>query len=219
MQIGKAQIIGSLYYLLLFLAWVGCCVSFGSGLHTWSPDDSYHLTGSVTFKWNQPSGGGISSNSYSDTDQLSKCDGGGKGFVAMQVFAFLSLMPLLIFTLLRFTGKYTIVPVFQTVDKLLLLEVVLNASALFWYFLAVCIWGGTCYKATKDLTGSVTATGYAYVVLCFFFMIFTFVISFFVLKMKDLQLGASNTTTSGRYNEDGTPAPGMSQPMAEHEQY
>jgi len=222
MQIGKAQIIGSLYYLLLFLAWVGCCVSFGSELHYWSPGSSFNLN-TVSFKYNKVTGGLSDSYSNFNTDalNLSKCDGGGKGFVAMQVFAFLCLMPLLILTLLRFTGRYAIIPVFQSIDKLLLFEVVLNASALFWYFLAVCIWGGTCYSATKDLDGSVTATGFAYVVLCFFFMIFNFVISFFVLKMKELQLGGDTSagSNSTRFNESGLPPPGTSQPMTDHEQY
>jgi len=181
-----------------FLTWVGCCVGFGGVLSTAT------LSGfNAEFTYLKVSYG---SNSYAfDSIEvsglgISDCAGSGKGMVAMLVFAFFALTPALALYLLRIVNQW----ILGFGEKASLqIEAVLHAAALFFYFLAVCIYGGGCFSniRSSNYFKDVAGTGFGYIIFCFFVQIYLFVIAIMSTR-KPLQVslfGSSSSASDGHY--------------------
>lgn len=171
-----AKWLNGLFLLFTFLCWVCCCVQFGGVLAT----GSMNIGGKVNIKvyWNKyvgSAGGNTNTISWDSpncaVNFCSKCASGGKGLIAMQVFAFLGLTASMFMTVSRMMGWH--VGFLAPARKSVFFELVLNFVNTFWFFLSVCIWGGTCFSALNGFAGlEVHGTGFAYLIVCFFFILF-----------------------------------------------
>jgi len=126
----------------------------------------------------------VSYSSMSGTCQT-KCLSGGQGLVAMAVFAFLTLMFSLTLIVLRMMSREHMVPMIgERKDRYFRAELAAAFMTTFFFFLMSVIWGGTCYNCTTSLStaSSASATGFAFVCVCEFFMIAVCVLLYFIRK-------------------------------------
>lgn len=195
--LSPAKVLNIFFLLFNFLAWVACCVSFG-GVLAKSTTESALLGGSIDGKWywNRVETDFTTLN-FSDDDcdlvmvaDCSKCRSGGRGLIAMQVFAFLGLLAVLVLSLIRVLG--VAVSALEPTRRILFWEVALTGLNTFFFFLSVCIWGGTCFHEIEKIDDTkVTGTGFGYVIACFFFLIFNLVIIWNIRGDSSTHLGSS----------------------------
>lgn len=123
-------------------------------------------------------------------DYCSKAKNGGRGFLAMQIFAFIGLTITIFFTLVRILGIS--ISSLEPTRKVLFGELVLTALNTFLFFLSVCIYGGTTFHEVGSTEGySVTGTGFGFTICCFFFLIFGTVIIYIIRGDSSTHLGSS----------------------------
>ena len=90
--------------------------------------DHYKLEGYDSVKF---------SDSACSDDYCGDCKTGGQALVAFQVFAFLALTPILLFSVLRILGIS--ISCLEPTRKSLAMEFGLTIWTTFWFFLAVCV--------------------------------------------------------------------------------
>jgi len=125
-------------------------------------------------------------------DSCSKCSSGGKGLLVMMIFSFLGLLPVMLLTLVRITGTH--LQFLEPTRKVLFFEFLLTGITTFWFFLGICIFGGTCFQALRTISGlsvSVTGTGFGYTIACFFFLIINLVLIYTIRNDSSLHLGSN----------------------------
>ena len=189
-----AKVLNLLCLLCTFLAFVGCCVGFAGGLFTVSfpaGDGTAHWTFFQSYlqtEANRIEYSGAQCNG--DVESLcNSCKNGGRGFLATQVIAFIVLLGLLACTTLRVAGGVAIHALAHPAHSLLL-ESWSALLACLAYFLGVVVWGSSCYKsaqATDDWT--VHMTGFAFTILCFFFLFIELLLLWAIRKDHALHLG------------------------------
>lgn len=179
------------YVLLQFLAWVACCVAFGAPLF----NTSLRNYGSFVGYWDHIDG--AMSYGYpafnTGTNIATDCDGGGKGFIAMMVFAFLLLLPSMALSILRIFGKEDIFPFIQSRLQCVNIELGLIGLGVFFQFLAIVIFGGACFHPIQVSASSIQATGFAYIIVAWFFLIFALLLALYMRRnMPDSASSASS---------------------------
>lgn len=207
---GTAKLVNFSVLLIILMAWIGCAVGFGADLAKFS-------TGPFDVKvyQNKLTSNAPTDISFSDIG-VGGCDGGGKGFVAMLVFAFLALLVAFPITFARLAGFSF--PKVDSMEQSLNLEFILVSVAGFFYFLAVCIWGGACFTKIRDLDGvsGVTGTGFGYVIFCFFVVLIAAVLLFLEKGNSNWQVGSgsgsgrSGTIGGSDYDPHADPQAGYS---------
>jgi hypothetical protein len=122
-------------------------------------------------------------------DFCSKCQSGGRGLVALQVFAFLGLTAVLFLTTVRMLGSA--ISFLEPTRKSLLLEFGLTVLNTFWFFLSVAVYGGTCFTAVRNQeTAHPTGTGFGFLIACFFFLVLNVFIGWALRKDASTHLGS-----------------------------
>jgi len=199
-------VLNALAFVLMFVSWTATCAVFGGALHTTKitpvPTSPIVMKGStLTWYYNHvvmESGGLTVDTSYSSASTgpcASKCQSGGQGLVAMAVFAFLTLMFSLTLIVLRMMSREYVIPMIgERKDRYFRAELVAAFLTTFFFFLMSVIWGGTCYNCTTtaDAVSSSSATGFAFVCVCEFFMIAVCVLLYFIRKEE---LGQTEETS------------------------
>jgi len=199
------------YLVLLLATWIACCVIWGAELHKGSQSGV-----SFSFHYNFFSGGGTSTDydqCSSSSDFCKSCASGGKGAVAMSVFAWLGLTFNIILRMAFLAGKAPQIPKLgedmQLYNKV---ERVTNYVVTALWLLVIIIWGATCFQKTQGLSGisSVAPTGFVYVILCLFVMIGACVL----LNLIHNEIGTGNGAggNSGGATAARSGAPSSSQP-------
>lgn len=129
-----------------------------------------------------------------DSSRCSKCTSGGKGLIAMQVFAFIGLTFCLFFSFIRVLGVH--ISALEPTRKVLFFEFFATGNNALWFFLSVCVYGGTCFHAASGVANnSITGTGFGYIICCFFFLIFNAVIIYNIRSDSTTHLGSSAAGT------------------------
>ena len=106
------------------------------------------------------------------------------------MFAFIGLLAVLFLSLVRILGIS--ISKLEPTRKVLFWELALTASNLFFFFMSVCIYGGTCFHKVAGTDNiSVTGTGYGYTICCFFFLLFNFVIVYNIRSDSSTHLGSA----------------------------
>jgi len=205
---GTAKVINLTILLIILMAWIGCCVGFGADLAKVSE-------GGYDYKVYQNKVTGPIDASFSGFGGTEDCDGGGKGFVAMLVFAFLALLIVFPITFARIAGFNF--PKVDSMDQSLSYEFILVAISGLFYFLAVSIWGGACFTKLRNIEGaSVTGTGYGYVIFCFFAVLIAALLLFLQKGNSNWQIGSgsgngrSGTIGGSDYDPHADPQAGYS---------
>lgn len=187
----KARIINIVCLLCTFLACVGCCVGFagdmfavsfpaGDGVAHWSFYQSFLQTDANRIEFSGPN----CVWSFCDT-----CSSGGKGFLAMQIMAFVVLLALGAATTFRIAGGVAIIALSHPSHSLLLEGWACVAATVF-YFFSVVAFGSSCYHAAQGYPGfSVKITGFAFIILCFFLLFIQMVLLYFIRKSPSCHLG------------------------------
>lgn len=189
-----AKVYNGLFLLFQILAWISTCVAFG---------------GVLAVAKHTQLGGAIKINMYHDRLAFQgqtikygsdlcdneiipfcdKCNGGGKGFIAMSVFAFLCLLVSVPLTLSRMFGCS--LPRMEPTRKVLFFELVLTALTTLFFFLAICIFGGACFHAVSGAKDwSVTGTGFGFTIACFFLLVAALVLIYRIRGDSNTHLGA-----------------------------
>lgn len=168
--------------LLWLLVWIGTMVGFGAVLHQLTISGGGQSI-SLDFYWDKMKTVGYEfkyKDIPSETSFYNDVYRGGQAFVACLALNFIFYLVAGIIMVLRMLGKENAIPACAV--HALNGEIAMHALGVFWYFLAVAIYGGTVYKRTSDINEALlganplasvskTATGYAYVIVCFFFAI------------------------------------------------
>lgn len=197
----KAKVLNGFFFLFQLLSWIATCVSFGGALATASLEMP---GGGATVKlYHNRVGTDDGTVGYGDEACIfafcSKCESGGKGLIAMQVFAFICLLASMFLTGVRVLGIS--ISRLEPTRKVLFFELVLTGVNTLWFFLSVVVWGATCFSAVNsEKHWSVTGTGYGYVICCFLFLVFSCVIIYLIRTDSNTHLGSSGgdyTTDSG----------------------
>lgn len=97
---------------------------------------------SLVRRWDHYKMDGMDSVKFSDSDNCDsdycgKCKTGGQALIAFQVFAFLALTPILLFSVIRILGIS--LSFLEPTRKSLAMEFGLTCWTTFWFFLAVCV--------------------------------------------------------------------------------
>jgi len=202
-RIDRSKLLNVVAVVLLFLSWVATCVVFGGGLHTGTvllfPNGSVKFT----FYWNQLSTGS-NSLSYASDSQYQKCQSGGQGLLTFAVFAFLLLLVSLTLIILRLLHRAYLVPfIGDSKDRYLRTELVSASVISFFFFLLAVIWGGSCFTWTLNSAkfDSTTATGFAYICVCLFFMIAATVLLYYV-RRDEIVFGPDASLIGGARHPD-----------------
>lgn len=189
----KAKVLNSVFFLFNLLGFISCCIGFGSGLMT---SNTQMMGGSMkaTHYWNHLHVDGSDNIAYDSPDcALSfcdKCKTGGRGFIAMQVFAFLPLLVVLALSTIRILGLS--VSALEPTRKSLFVELVATAMSTFFFFLSVCVYGGTCFHAVGAFEGtSVVGTGFGFTIAVFFFLVINCVVLYNIRSDSSTHLGSS----------------------------
>ena len=125
--------------------------------------------------------------------------------MAMQSFAFLCVLPLLIITACRLAGISLHYVSVNNINDMMYLELLLSALTTWWLLLAVCIWGGGCYEKwgnNSSLTNLV-GTGFGFDIACFLFMIGVTAAFFLIWRNPDYQIGNEGTGAAATQPSDG----------------
>lgn len=208
----KAKVLNFLFVLFNVLAWICCCVQFGGKLlHV--TFNKHVLGGPKAFDiyWNYAvSDWNNQKIHFSDRDAAwcanndwcAKCDEGGKALIGMQSLAFIGLTVALFISVVRVFGSS--ISALEPTRKSLLTEFSLTAWSTFWFFLSVCVYGGTCFHAAtkEDRVNKVTGTGFGYLVACFFFLLVNLVIGFLIRKDPATHLGSGAGGVSTDYQQE-----------------
>jgi len=178
---------------LAFLAWVACDVSFGSVLFV-GQSHRTSVTDTEYFYHNRLESKGVV-RFYSDIDDVhfKKCSANGKGFVFVEVMAFLLLLAFFGFVGLRCTGRMHWIPhpALADIDKAFTVEMTLGGFVFFFTFMGTLIFGSGCLAVLKDATsgaGEITATGYVFVVFGMLFALALPIVSFVIKRDPSLHL-------------------------------
>jgi len=109
-----------------------------------------------------------------------KCSGSGRAMVTMAVLSFLLLSALLALSIVR-TFNLTFadrIPFWPSKRQTQLSVELLLSCIVSLFFVTMCgVWGAGCLKRTNNwsssqpFSSSVTTTGFAYIVVCLFFML------------------------------------------------
>jgi hypothetical protein len=120
--------------------------------------------------------------------------GGDKGFVAMLVFAFLMLLIAFPITFARVAGLT--LPKINSLEQSLRYEILLVTAGTVFYFLAVCVWGGTCFTKLRN-EASVTGTGFGCIIFCFLALIIASALLFLQKINSEWRVGHESSGHSG----------------------
>jgi hypothetical protein len=196
------------FLLLNFMAFIAVCVGFGGVLMTAKvADDS-----KVDFYWSHAKSDSSTAN-FGNSDECSTSgtpcadfNHGGKGFLAMMVFAFLCILPCLLLSLVRVAGIH--ISFLEPTRKVLFLELLLTSLTTFWFFLALCIYGGAVFHKAKnyEVYHDVQMTGFGYILACFFFLLVSIALIFSIRADSSTHLGSasgsdySNDEATTNYN-------------------
>lgn len=75
-------------------------------------------------------------------------------------------------------------------------------AATVFFFVAVVVWGGTCYKSVQDTNGfDVRTSGFAFTIVCFFLLFAELIFMYFIRINPDYHLGATNGGLNGGMND------------------
>jgi len=227
-NVEKAKVLNALAFVLMFVSWTATCAVFGGALHTTKTTPPLIIPQPMqgyTFTWYYnhvvaSSGGVTQSMSYSSMDSVckDKCLSGGQGLVAMAVFAFLTLMFSLTLIVLRMMNREYMIPMIgERKDRYFRAELLAAFMSTFFFFLMSVIWGGTCYNCTASAASvtSASATGFAFVCVCEFFMISVCVLLYFIRKEE---LGQTEETSRlhGAGYQTSDPAAAAKDPTSEN---
>lgn len=194
---GKAKLLNVSHFLIILLSWIMTCVSFGGVLqvgHNSATDTDVDMYYNKAHFQDQ-------TKDYSDLDNdqvsfASACNHGGKGLVAMQVFAFLALLPMLFMIFIRISGLS--LSFLEPAKKSVNIEFILTAACTFLFFLSVCIWGGTCFRKTGSADNySVKGTGFGFLIFCFFCLIGDIGIMLTIKRDPEAHLGSGSSQPDG----------------------
>jgi len=205
-NVEKSKVLNALAFVLMFVSWTATCAVFGGALHTTkiTPASGTGIVAqsfTLTYYYNHVvstiPGFGTMSTSYSSWEGpcQNKCLTGGQGLVAMSVFAFLTLMFSLALIVLRMMNREHMIPMIgERKDRYFRAELFAAFMTTFFFFLMSVIWGGTCYNCTVSagVVTSASATGFAFVCVCEFFMISVCVLLYFIRKEE---LGQTEETS------------------------
>jgi len=181
----KALILHGSFLLLQFLSWISTIIVFSSIIHT-ATFDSYSKA--YCF-WDHVEENGMS---YSYEDYMlfqninlgiKNCQNAGKGLVAMQSLAFITLITTMFLTVIRSIGKTDAVPFIRTNTKSVFVEACLSGASSLLFFISLLIWGSGCYSTFQSVSNAqVRAVGFAFTIVCFFFLMISTAIIFFIRK-------------------------------------
>jgi hypothetical protein len=202
--------------ILLSLVWISTWVAFGGTLHKASVMEIGMRDPQIwRFRWREALSplGEITyddwGQNYGRSSSLAHhCKHGGRGMLAMMLLCFFGVMLHLTMVLTRATGKR----VHRIIDSAwsCSIEMILCGLDTFWLFLAVVIWGGTCYKQTQssDFT-EVVPSGYLFMIFAMFFNLTAAVLTWKVRSTEALhcwsapqQYQFSPVATNNNKNED-----------------
>jgi len=168
------------------LAWIGTCVAFGGVLVKFSASALGGVSADGYYDHIAAAGDSFSWGIINSVDNGSiDCTGAGKGLVAMLVFAFLSTLATLVLFTLRLTSLNLKIGALSNSAFVASVEFALTAVSAFFYFLAVCVWGGACYSKLLgyQYISSVSATGFAFIIFNFLtLLLLALPISYFLHK-------------------------------------
>jgi len=191
-------------------------VAFGGILHKTSitinstPAD---YTSVRSFYWNRETAESNDNSLYSSCTtaiaDCKKCKSGGRGFLAIAVFCFLTLMVLGPLLVLKIFDRDYIVPTLGTSISLYNNGILgMSFACTFMIFLMTVIWGATCYKSTRDgnpivngVNGSftLTALGFGYIAFTLFVQIGATTAIFLARRLENKQ--GSNPSTGLLQNQ------------------
>jgi hypothetical protein len=132
----------------------------------------------------------------------STCSSGGKGFLAMQVLAFLVLLALQCITTFRIFGGVAISALAHP-SRSILVESWAALVACLFYFLSVVTFGSSCYRSAQTTDGfTVTTSGFAFTIVCFFFLFVELLLFYFIRTDERCHLGYKSTAGFRGMNEE-----------------
>jgi len=231
----KAKAMNIAFWLFNFMAWIACCVAFGSELikteEEWTTQDGKPTGDRSDFHWYhdkvtyyQPLQQKTVITMYDDSDDCSSADcsaclKGGRGLMGTIVLAFMPLCGLLALTLMHIGGMH----LKASASRVVFFEAILTAIVTFFFFLAVCIFGGTCYAEIGRTRNQDYrhGTGFAYIIFCFLLLVINTAIGFLMSRDATTHIGDdaptgympsddSNTTNynaAATYQYHADPAP------------
>jgi len=190
------------FFVFQLIAWISCCVTFGSDLFS----SSLVRTGLIAYYyWDHILVGNYFYSFQEFNSNFGEgltCKGGGQGTLAMTVFAFLALSACMLFTILRILGKEQLLPFISSPAQCLKYEVILVVASAALFFLAIVIFGGACYSPIST-SESVTATGYAFMIVAWFFLLFA--VAMGVHMMKSLYPAGDHYQGGAIFHSEGAP--------------
>jgi hypothetical protein len=99
-------------------------------------------------------------------------------------------MVVFVLTTIRILGLH--ISLLEPTRKVLFWELILTAINTFWFFLSVCIFGGTCFHGVSKIDGiSLVGVGFGYTIACFFFLIINCVLVYTIRSDSSTHLGSS----------------------------
>jgi len=164
------------YLLCCLFAWISCCVVWAAELHQASQDGAKYSVryGDVTIGGTDFTFDQCKTQPGAFGDWCGVCSSGGKGAVAMSVFAWLGFTFIIAARMLVLASAHTRIPwLGEDQARYAVLEKVTGYVSTAFLLLVLIIWGATCITKTTSLPDgtSVIPTGYVFVVFAFLCMI------------------------------------------------
>jgi len=178
----KQRVLSSILLVDYFLAWVACCVAFGGPLHFQTGAGN-----TIMFYYDHFTGLGFSTTyaNAAGVSFASICQSSGSGLVFVAVVCFLACLVAIVFRVLHFFDLNHRMPfVGHDAIKYSLVEKILVCSITALLLIMSILWGATCYQSTQSSIAGYSQypSGYAYIVICFFFMIGGTIALFYMWK-------------------------------------
>lgn len=192
----NAQILHVVLFLFALMSWISTIVTFNNSLMEFS--DNVQVFG-VQFSlhtkvyWNHAYIYSDNANHQPDSSISSVlgggCKAGAEAALAFAVFAFLLLLALCNILAARIGGWSF--PGVRDTHHSITLEMLLAMGAWFCFFIQVCSFGGACFTQARNTSNyyDVKATGFAYMLSCFFFLLVVIVGYVRMRQNSDLALG------------------------------
>jgi len=197
----KNKILSWVYIVPVLMSWLCCIVVFGGELHKTKAQGA-----TAQYFWQEAHydlGGSTITIKYIDnpSDPIAyHCVDGGRATLAFMILAFFTLTAAVPLGILRAIGKEYWVPrLGSNLSLYLIVEVGLVIASTVKFLLSASLWGGTCFKWTKNeapVDADVSATGFAYLCVCLSFLAVDLLLLFY-LRAERLALGSDTTTTPG----------------------
>jgi hypothetical protein len=188
-----------------FAAFVGCCVAFGGDMFRAqvqlpSAGESEYYFYESNFQRSGENRVYYSNPDMCIYDFCSMCSSGGKGFLALMVLSFIILLFHMVIIVFRIMGGVAISAI-ALPTRSILVESWLTTGATLLYFIAVVVYGSTCYRSVQNTPlFTVTISGFAYTILSFFLLFLTLVLYHFIRVQPECHLGWAQKVGAAGWN-------------------